>query len=461
MRHDRPRSKLSGKPGQGHLDGQQRLVTLYGSLTRFLESSEFFPVYFDLREKKFKSEGGADWPDRLPMWTVLDVSALVGQVQALLKLPNGDALIEVAQDLAQRFQSYPVPILEIRQNDMDKIAPIFERINSTATRLTLFDFMVAALWTPKFNLKAKVNDIQESLEPKGFDGIVEETVVRAIATVALDTANRETMMTGLRARPRSTLAKEVTATGDALLRAVDFLSSDLYVVEDEILPYDRQLVLLAYIFHHRKHPNAAEIRILKRWFWRTSFSERYRRGGEGLFDEDLSAAREALKDPDVLDRFGDAPKAGSLITSMFRLAAAFTKGYVSLLASSHPKNLKTGQNIDVAKALSPYNRKQFHHIFPKAFLKKMLPDEKRVDSMVNMCMLEAEDNRAIGARAPSDYMGALRKEHGVAEFNRILESNLIPAGAWKFFATDDFDGFLKIRANYLETRLALLIHGTG
>ncbi|MDO8615836.1 MAG: DUF262 domain-containing protein [Dehalococcoidia bacterium] len=439
------------------LDGQQRLVTLYGSLKLRIEHSDHFPVYFDLRTHEFLHEGGGDFPHRLPLWVLSDIEALLETLERLRQMPDGSALVASAQNLVSRFQSYQVPILELRENDIAKIAPIFERINSTATRLTLFDFMVAALWTPEFNLKSHVAEIRDSLEPKGFDDIQEDTVMRALAAIVLDSAKRETMMTGLRGRDRAALTGDMTEARGALQRAVDFLSSDVRVVGDDLLPYERQLVLLAYIFHHHRHPNAAQTRTLRRWFWRTSFSERYRRGGEGLFDEDLAAALKALFDPDELERFGEPPRATALISSQFRVPAAFTKAYVALLASHNPVNLRSGRPIDVAKALSPYNRRQFHHVFPQAFLKERLPNHSHKDSIVNICMLGAEDNRAIGARAPSDYLGELRGTH--ANFDSILESNLIPATCWPFIESDDFDGFLKERADFLQTRLSNLMYG--
>ena len=437
------------------LDGQQRLVTLYGALKLRIEGSEHFPVYFDLRDRQFTHDGGSGASHRLPLWVFSDIAALLEMLEKLRQLEDGPQLVAEAQELIARLQGYQIPVLELRENDMAKIAPIFERINSTATRLTLFDFMVAALWTPLFNLKAQVAQIREALQPKGFEDIQEETIVRALATIVLGSTSREAMLTGLRARDRNTLALDVLSTKDAFERAVDFLTSDVGVISDDLLPYERQIVLMAYIFHHRKHPSAAESRVLRQWFWRTSFSERYRRGGEGLFDEDLAEARAALRDPAKLIRFGDPPKSDALISSQFRVAAAFTKAFVALLAVHNPINIRSGRPIDFATALSPYNRRQFHHIFPQAFLRPKIAGDPRIDSLVNICMLSAEDNRAIGARAPSDYMAELREIHG-DEFDSILESNLIPRTCWPYFESDDFDGFLRERSDHLQSRLDLL-----
>lgn len=446
------------RPKNYVLDGQQRLVSLFGALTGHADGqTDKFPVYFDLRTHKFTHDGGPDFPQRLSLSAISDMPSFFDSLEAIRRLPDGEELVRAGQHLAERFQNYPVPVLIIRENDMAKIAPIFERINSTATRLTLFDFMVAALWTPEFNFKEHVADIREALEPKGFEDIAEETVIRALATVVLGSAKRETMMTELRGRDRTQLTEDIGSTRGALERAVDFLSSDVRVMGDDLLPYERQLVLLAYVFSQNPHPNAAQTRVLRRWFWRTSFSERYRRGGEGLFDEDLAAAVAALDDPDQLERFGTPPGVGTLMSAEFRAGSAFTKAFVAMVASRDPRNLRTGRPIDVERALSPYNRRQFHHIFPRDFLKERHAGHGHTNSLANICMLTAEDNRALGARPPSDYLGELRGSHG-QEFDSILASNLIPPSCWPFLENDDFDGFLLERADHLQREIANLFY---
>lgn len=440
------------------LDGQQRLVSLFGGLTPFDQGqTDKFPIFFDLRERNFTHDGGADFPHRFPMSVLSDIPSFFAAVEPLRNLPDGEELERTAQQLSARFQNYQVPVLTIREKEAVNVAPIFERINSSATRLTLFDFMVAVLWAPDFNFKQRVADIRDALEPKGFDGIAEETVIRALSTVVLGSAKRETMMTQLRDRDRGQLDDDMAATRAALERAVDFLSSDVRVISDDLLPYERQLVLLTYIFFKIAHPNAAQIRVLQRWFWRTSFSERYRRGGEGLFDDDLQTAEEALENADLLERFGTPPGANVVLNAEFRTPSAFTKAFVAMLACRRPLNLRTGRPIDVERALSPYNRRQFHHIFPKGFLKDRYPRHDRTNSLVNICMLGAEDNRAIGARAPSDYLVELRGVHG-DQFDVILGSNFIPPGCWPFIESDDFDGFLAARADHLQRETANLFY---
>src|SRR5262249_35856557 len=112
----------------------------------------------------------------------------------------------------------------------------------------------------------------------------------------------------------------------------------------------------------------------------------------------------------------------------FRKGAAVASGYVALLASANPRNLTNGTVIDTAQALSSFNRKEFHHIFPQAFLKALGVPGGSINSLANICMLSAEHNKVISDRQPSDYIVQMEADLG-DEFVAVLESNLIPKEA--------------------------------
>jgi len=54
---------------------------------------------------------------------------------------------------------------------LDDVAPIFERINSTGTRLTIVDLMRAATWSIQYDLIEAIDGIRDDLQEKGFGDI--------------------------------------------------------------------------------------------------------------------------------------------------------------------------------------------------------------------------------------------------------------------------------------------------
>jgi len=58
------------------------------------------------------------------------------------------------------------------------VAPIFERINSSGTALTIVDLMRAATWSPDFDLIDSIENIQRELSDKGFKEVDRKGVLR-------------------------------------------------------------------------------------------------------------------------------------------------------------------------------------------------------------------------------------------------------------------------------------------
>lgn len=54
-----------------------------------------------------------------------------------------------------------------------------------------------------------------------------------------------------------------------------------------------------------------------------------------------------------------------------------------LMTQKQPLDLVKNVSIDIAQSLSRYNRKQYHHIFPNAFLKKQGFPQNKIFSLTN------------------------------------------------------------------------------
>jgi hypothetical protein len=113
-----------------------------------------------------------------------------------------------------------------------------------------------------------------------------------------------------------------------------------------------------------------------------------------------------------------------------------------LLAQNDPRDLAHGGLVDLEEALSEYNSKEYHHIFPRAHLKKREFPAERIDSLCNFCFLTADSNKKISSKAPSDYfVSVVPREH----LGTILESNLMPLNK-EVYEKNEYDNFLKLRS---------------
>ena len=447
------------------LDGQQRLTTIYAVLTLPPERlAERWRVAYDLERLTFIEVRGALKPTQVPLNVLYDMSQYMQFARSLEEQDNADKLIAETERLWETLHEYVVPVVTVLNAPVDKVGIIFERINSRGTKLTIFDLMVAATWGAQeheeFNLRESVETVLEQLDEKDYGEIEDVTVLRSLSVVASASARRD-MILDLRNHSQADLELLIEKTRSALSAAVDFLVSECSAVSSDFLPYERQLMLLAYVMAQRSSLSlsASDVSVLRRWFWRTSFAERYRAGGEALFDEDLGTALDALDSPERLSRYGEAPDKGFFIRSEFRKNAAASRAFAALLGSRGPKNITNGAAIDVGTALSTYNRKEFHHLFPQKVLKDRGVNNDLINALANICMLTAAENKKIGAKLPSEYVKDIKTnlETSGEDFDVVMDSNLIPPEAVERMLVDDYAGFLEVRSKFLSEMIADLV----
>ena len=182
---------------------------------------------------------------------------------------------------------------------------------------------------------------------------------------------------------------------------------------------------------------------LKRWFWRTCFSGRYTSQTRKTTIADIEQIRR-LKNgqPSTLDHI-ETTVNEEYFRNSFRVGAAATKTFVLLLANNEPRSLLSGKAVDLDKVLQRYNRSEFHHIYPRAFLREIgIPDE-HINVLGNFCFLSAAENKSVGRKRPSVYVKELvgddkgRDEALASAFCRGSEFN------------DDYSAFLKERCDRL------------
>ena len=131
--------------------------------------------------------------------------------------------------------------------------------------------------------------------------------------------------------------------------------------------------------------------------------------------------------------------------------------FVLALAAKRPLSLINGRTIDVAVALSRYNKKEFHHIYPSAYLKRMKAPGQH-NALANICMLPAAENNEISDTDPHAYLPECAAGlSGNAE--RVFESNFLPSPRTFRYASAGFDQFSEARAKLIAPFVQKLCGG--
>ena len=71
-------------------------------------------------------------------------------------------------------------------------------------------------------------------------------------------------------------------------------------------------------------------------------------------------------------------------------------------------------------------------------------------------MLSSDQNKAIGDKEPAAYFAKVKDNLGDA-FDPVLASNHIPGVAVRFIEANNYDGFLRARANHIAEAINSVI----
>ncbi|GAB3156794.1 hypothetical protein GCM10027290_55450 [Micromonospora sonneratiae] len=280
------------------LDGHQRLSTLFGALIHRPEPStgsrdRHWWIYrmlgtTDPRELRFQHSGRSAPPaNLLPMQAVLRTMDFLTYARRLARDPSTaddcDALVDEAEQFAQRIKSYKIPVVRLLGGDLPHAVEAFSRVNSGGRQISP-DQMVSALTyraETEETLTDRITAIRESIGDSGFGDIGSEPVFQTIVAVTGEDDVQGARWTALADRMSGDLDGIVKQAEIALHRAVRFLRYEVGVPLAWLVPYPQQIMLLAVFFHHQPDPDGAQLRALVRWFWSTSWSTVFV-GGNGF-----------------------------------------------------------------------------------------------------------------------------------------------------------------------------------
>lgn len=447
------------------LDGQQRLSSICGALFwDGKDKNSQWNIAYDLRSQEFVHLATLDDPPlhQIRMNKLPDASSFFRHVAGLENLTADDktTLKDRADQLFKRFKDYSIATVTLSDMPIESVAPIFERINSTGTRLTIVDLMRAATWSEQFDLVDAIDgDILGALKDRGFGAVDRKSVLRNFSAAA----GRGFTAGGiddLRNCTLDELKAASVATLEAYKKAVDFFVTQIGAPNQNVIPYVNQIVVVAELFRQIPKPTSAQLAEIRRYFWQTSLTGYFGGWNTG----------QMASDKKMLDDFASGivkelspmearPMPDIWMVRQFRLNNAHTKLLALLLAHKGPRDLLTGQKISLEQALAWENDKEFHHIFPRNYLSNKNVPSALTNSVANFALITSNSNKKISASRPSEYFKVMISELS-KDFNHVMASNLISDQALDAALNDDFDSFLHARAQTLHSA-ALSLCGWG
>jgi hypothetical protein len=181
--------------------------------------------------------------------------------------------------------------------------------------------------------------------------------------------------------------------------------------------------------------------ILVKWFWRSCFSRRYSAAVIRNLNRDIEEAAGLCQGTsNTLADFAVRID-GDFFMLPFGLGTVNTRTFILLLANERPLSFVSGSPVSLSKVLQAYNRNEFHHLMPQAFLKDLGATPKQISPLANFAIISAADNKILGGDAPSVY----RKRMPAAKVGLILKRSLCPESLFD----DHYEDFIEARCTRL------------
>ena len=455
------------------IDGQQRLSVIYQAFKGEMQENDAGrPIDFSRLCFVVNPDPEKEDPDRIVYRKPIDKEFVplhhILATDWKRKMPSqAKGFLNKIAKCRELILSYPLPLVTVGSATLDEIGKVFIRVNSQGMRITTVDRAIALMGA--LDVRAMAQQLRQKVREKvfalngidsilmGFNLVSEKPQLDSDPPKLEAMARRWSRHIQQDGNELARFKKDWHRYQSAFLAAVDYLHKRLPVHDESYLPSANMLATLAvFFFYHPARPGTLQRKEICKWFWATGLAKRYSGAGyhsnivaDARFFESLATGGRKefiLKPKDRLDPVLD------LQAEQYQAGSARTRTFFCLLASQEPRDLESGQPIDLSgDAISPANHRHRHHLFPRAQLREHV-SAKAYNSLCNICFLISCDNLAISSRLPRSYLGEYAQK-GRTQFKGVMRSHLVPvgpdSGVWE---TGIVRGFKKFR----EERLALI-----
>lgn len=454
------------------LDGQQRLTSLYQAfygvgdhryylnLRRLAAGDDFEDCIFHLRANHKRALELAEFEVQARE-LILPLSVLMGdpdgfsgwsrqverkaETQAERNVLE-DSLDRIAKNWIKPIDGYQFPVVTLVDGtSAEAVCTIFETLNRTGVKLSVFELLTARFWPQKVNLRQLWERAQAG-HPIISDFQVDPYyVLQIVSLVARTTPScKRGDVLNLKA---GTLTDWWDRAVEGLAAGLKLLRDDCGVLIPNWLPYNTILLPLGAALAKRAPAGspavAANRQRLARWFWCAVFGQAYESSPTSQSAKDTAELLAWLAGgppPETVSGFRFDPRFLRDTTTRQR---AVYRGTICLILSGGPRDFHEGSPLTGDAIVE--RRVDDHHIFPQAYLAKRGVPARLRDCVLNRTLIDRKTNIRIGDRAPSDYLHEIRQELDAAGFQRLLASHLLPDGLDSPLWRDDFEGFLAWR----------------
>lgn len=328
---------------------------------------------------------------------------------------------------------YRMDVLE-RTLSYDEVTEIFVRVNSLGAKLRSSDLALAqitAKW--RHSLETFLN-FQESCAKRGFDV---DLGIHLRNLMAFASGQSRFLTVGR--YDATALKKAWKECCEGMEFAMNFLKSNVGIDSPALFASPFLMIVVAYFGHVRGYKiDPDESERLRFWALAANAKGRFSRGSsETLLDQDLATLRDGGKVNELVDRLrlqvGRLEITAEELEGRNQRSALFKTMFLAFRANG-AKDWRSDLAISIDHS-GVQHRLQFHHIFPKAQIKKR-HTAREVDDIANLAFIGGKTNRVILDDPPAKYLPPYIQQRGEAAFAAQavpIDPALLELDAYKAF----------------------------
>lgn len=437
------------------LDGQQRITSLFSSLkgAKIKRDSkheiDYSKIYINLLADEDEDIVVTDI-SKLEEKSYISIFDLLDQdfdLLASFTKENRNKILEYISAL----ESYDFSVIEVKDALLDIATDIFTRINVGGKSLTLFEIMVAKTYDHEldFDLNTKFQDFLKELTTTQYDTTPSATVLQTLSMLYKGDCSRKEILK----IPKEDFIKMWEPTIDAIKTTIDYFRTNFQIPVSRLLPYNALIVPFSFYFYNNKEKPTGEIqKRMEDFFWRASLGARYSSGVESKLASDIEKIQKITESKPVKYEWTINTTPEFIEDNgYFRTSRSYIKAILAIYSSLNPLAFDDNSKVTIDNSwLKIATSKNYHHFFPKSYLKKSRKDldDFYINHIVNITIVDDYLNKnKIKSYPPSKYIKEFMKEN--KKIVKSLSSHLITDIDKFGVLRDDYDAFF-------ENRIALI-----
>ncbi len=392
-----------------------------------------------------------NWVSVREILTSDSLSRLAQEISKQTKQEFGE-VHEKLQSL-RKINDYPLYEIII-DHEVEEVAEIFTRLNMAGVKIRESDVIIALVAAKQEGwVRKEFNPFLKSLEDKGFE-VDPAILIRSLAVIGKGSGRLKELPEDFWTDSPK-FHQSWKETKDAITYVVRQMN-DIGILCADILPSHNALIPMFALYS--KFGAGFNFGTALRWFLLATRGGRYSGAAITTLDQDVKTINESAK----------FSKAIEALTKSLDISDSFTKQefletyrdeflrlilYLMIFKRDAKDWIYQDTRIGYDRSENKLNegfKPEWHHFFPRKFLRERGVDNSKIDALANIAILNEKGNRKFRALPPAIYL-----RDNKVDMTRLEEQSIPYEGDF----LEDYDQFLDSRSDVLATEATAFLAG--